>query len=586
MRRYPLLALLLFSTGFLLFHGREAAHSGSWDFIITHDDEYIYWALARGSMEQPAADANPFYYEERLPGNPLPAYLTVTAAGKLAAALGIGVLSLLPAWKILMPFSLWLALFLCLVRLWGRAPGESAALALLVLLSTLFMHGAAQFTLFRFPRPGDGLGLVLLWLSLLVHADKMSARRYVGAMLATGLATMALTPYFTILQVWTLGLQWAYEGWVRRDWSRARPHLVVLAVLFAGACGYLAFILASLDESFWIRAVLDVDRKPERYVHFPSLALYAVVCLGTWAMHRRTGDLTRFDRLVLFVVALDPLTANVRLVLGQDHQIGLHRYYFLVPQIACLLGWAIEKAQILVRDAVFRRIAYWPVLGLVWCEAFVLGHTGLNYFRLLPRDESTFRMYDHSLLLLFLLPPILLGPWAFARFARFARLLRRPLLAGAALALIALAGYGLRESQLQRHNRAIPFSGAYTWLSEHGVEDAVMLTGPSRYTNVDYSMFYADVRPYYNTNGQRFSGDPAAKEHRRFVSAALISGGLPFVLLEFPTIAAKLRHLKLDYVLVARPGPFADKVRKQLAGHINEVYRDERCILWRVVLPE
>ena len=113
-----------------------------------------------------------------------------------------------------------------------------------------------------------------------------------------------------------------------------------------------------------------------------------------------------------------------------------------------------------------------------------------------------------------------------------------------------------------------------------------MLTGLSRYTNVDYSMIYADVRPYYNTTGQRLSGDPVAKEHRRFVSAALISGGLPFVLLEFPTIAAKLRHLKLDYVLVARPGPFADKVRKQLAGHINEVYRDERCILWRVVLLE
>ena len=209
MKGYPLLALLLFGAGFLLFHGREAVHSGSWDYIITHADEYIYWAIARGSMDAPAADANPFYPEERLTGNPLPAYLTVTAAGKVAATLSVGVLSLLPAWKILMPFSLWLALFLCLVRLWAREPGESAALATVVLLSTLFMHGAAQFTLFRFPRPGDGLGLVLLWLSLLVHADKMTARRYGGAMLATGLVTMALTPYFTILQVWTLGLQGA-----------------------------------------------------------------------------------------------------------------------------------------------------------------------------------------------------------------------------------------------------------------------------------------------------------------------------------------------------------------------------------------
>ena len=348
MKCYPFLALLLFSAGFLLFHGREAIHSGSWDFIITHDDEYIYWAIARGSMDTPAADANPFYHEERLTGNPLPAYLTVTAAGKLAAVLDIGVLSLLPAWKILMPFSLWLSLFLCLVRLWGLTPGTSAALAMLVLLSTLFMHGAAQFTLFRFPRPGDGLGLVLLWLSLLVHSNKTSPWRYRSSMLAIGLATMALTPYFTILQVWTLGLQCAYDGWVRRDKLRAYQHLVVLVVLSAGACGYLAFILASLDDSFWIRAVLDIDRAADRYVHFPSLVLYAVVCLGIWAVYRRTGDLTRFDRLVIFTVALDPLTANVRLVLGQDHQIGLHRYYFLVPQIACMLGWAIEKTQILV----------------------------------------------------------------------------------------------------------------------------------------------------------------------------------------------------------------------------------------------
>ena len=33
---------------------------------------------------------------------------------------------------------------------------------------------------------------------------------------------------------------------------------------------------------------------------------------------------------------------------------------------------------------------------------FLLGDPGLNHFRFLPRYESTFRMYDHSLLLLFL----------------------------------------------------------------------------------------------------------------------------------------------------------------------------------------
>ena len=585
MIRYSACALLVFTAGFLLFHGKEAVHSGAWDYIITHDDEYIYWAIARGSMASPASDANPFYHEERTHTNPIPAYLTVTAAGRLAAALDIPVLALLPLWKILLPFSLWLVLFLSLVRLWGYPPGPSAVLAMVVLLSTLFMHGAAQFTLLRFPRPGDGLGLVLLWLSLLVHAENMSRRRYQGAMLATGLATMAITPYFTILQVWTVGLQCGWEWIIRRDWARARSHLLVLLILFVCACGYLGYILMSLDQSPWVSAVLDVDREGERQLHFPSLVLYGAVCLGVFAARRICGALTRLDRLVLFVLALEPLTAHVQLVLGQDRQIGLHRYYFLVPEITCLLGWSIEKMQRLVRDEAFRRIEGWVVGLLSLATVFVLARPQLNYFRYLPRDVSSFQMFDHSLLLLYLLPPLLLGPWIVLRFAVIGQFVRRPLVAGAVIAAMALLGFYLRSSQLHDFNRAIPFSGAYAWLAEQKVADAVLLTGPSPRATVDYSLFYADVKPYYNTNGQRFSHDEVAKEHRRFVYAALMHGGLSVVLPEFTSLGEKLRHLKLDYVLVERIGPHEGHVTSQLAGHIREVYRDDWCVLWQLVVP-
>ena len=126
MIRYSVCALLVFTAGFLLFHGREAAHSGSWDYTITHDDEYIYWAIARGSMAAPASDANPFYHEERNLTNPIPSYLTVTAAGRLAAVLDIQVLALLPLWKIPLPFSLWVvffsAWFACGTIPWELAP--------------------------------------------------------------------------------------------------------------------------------------------------------------------------------------------------------------------------------------------------------------------------------------------------------------------------------------------------------------------------------------------------------------------------------------------------------------------------------
>ena len=590
--RYSIAALLVFSAGFLLFHGREAAHSGSWNYIVTHDDEYIYWALAQGSTASPASDANPFYYEERTERNPIPSYLTVSAAGKLAAALNIQVLALLPLWKILMPFSLWLVLFCSLARLWGYGPAVSAAVSMLILLSTLFLHGSAQFTLFRFPRPGDGLGLMLLWLSLLVHADRMSARRYQVAMLSIGVATMAITPYYTILQVWTVALQGAWDWWVCRDRDNARSHWLVLSVLSALACGYLAYILLRMAESFWVTTVLEVGRVDERHLHLPSLLLCVLVGLVVYAMWRRSGVLTRLDRLVLFVLAIEPLTAHVQLVLGNDHQIGLHRYYFFVPEIACLLGWSVEKMRNLVHDEAFRRVEWWIVVPLALLALFILARPELNYFLYLPRDVSTYDIFDNSLLLLYLIPPLLLGPWFVLRFAAIGRLVARPVATATALVLMACAGFYLRSSQLHEFNRAIPFTGAYEWLAGQQVEDIVLLTGPEQRATVDYGLFYVDAKSYYNTNGQRFSLDEVNKEHRRFVYAATMHGGLSVVLPEFPTLAQKLKHLKLDYILLERcswcfatVGPHEDHITAQLSQYIQEVYRDERCILWQLVVP-
>ena len=584
MIRYSVGALLVFVAGFLLFHGKEAAHSGSWDYVVTHDDEYIYWAIAQGSSASPVSDANPFYYEERTQSNPIPAYLTVTAAGKLAAALDIQVLALLPLWKILMPFSLWLALFVPMVRLWGKSPAVSAAMSMLILLSTLFMHGSVQFTLFRFPRPGDGLGLMLIWLSLLVHADRISVRRYQAGMLATGLATMAITPYYTILQVWTIALQGAWDWFVRRDRDGARTHLVVLAVLLVLAVVYLGYILLRMSESFWVSAVLDAGQAEERHLHWPSLLLYAIVCLGVFAQWRHGGELTRLDRLVLFVLAIEPLTAHVQLVLGQDHQIGLHRYYFFVPQIACLLGWSIEKMQRLVRDVSFRRIEPWVVGCLSLATLVILAGPDTNYFRHLPRDVSTFSMFDHSLFLLYLLPLLLLGPWLFLRYTALGRFVHRPIVVAVAIVAMACSGFYLRSSQLHEYNETIPFTGAYAWLAEHGGDDIVLLTGPSPRATVDYSLFYARAKAYYNTNGQRFSRDEVAKEHRRFVYAATMHGGMSVVLPEFSTLEEKLQHLKLSHILVERLGPYKRQITSQFAQHIREVYRDEQCILWQVVV--
>ncbi len=585
MIRYAIGSLMLFIAGFLIFHGKEAAHSGSWDYVVTHDDEYIYWAIAQGSTASPASDANPFYYEERTRNNPVPSYLAVTAAGRLAAALDIQVLALLPPWKILMPFLSWLVFFLCLVRLWGYNPAISAAVSMLVLLSTLFLHGAAQFTLFRFPRPGDSLWLAILWLSLLVHADRMSPRRYQAVMLAIAFATMAITPYYTILQVWTGALQCAWDWRVRRDWPQARSHLMVMLVLFFCACGYLLFILLHMDESHWVGLVLDVGQAGSRQPHFFSLLLYALICSMVFAAWRACGSLSRLDRLVLFVLALEPLTANVQLVLGQDHQIGLHRYYFLVLEITCLVGWAVEKLQFLVRQAAFRRADIYLAAALGLIAAYVLLSPQLNYFRDLPSDVPTFHSFDNSLQLLGLLPLLLLCPWIVLRFASISRFLRRPLVAVLAIAAIAFCGFYFRSSQLRDFNREIPFTGAYAWLAEHGSKDAVLLTGPPQRSVIDYALFYAGVKSYANPSGQRLSLDAVDMEYRRYVYSSLLHGGLGVVLPEYSSIRQKMKHLKLDYILLEWPSPHEKHVTSQLLGYIREVYRDERCILWELVVP-
>ena len=46
-----------------------------------------------------------------------------------------------------------------------------------------------------------------------------------------------------------------------------------------------------------------------------------------------------------------------------------------------------------------------------------------------------------------------------------------------------------------------------------------------------------------------------------------------------------MKVLKLDYILLEWPSPHEKHVTSQLLGYIREVYRDERCILWELVVP-
>ncbi|SVD28960.1 uncharacterized protein METZ01_LOCUS381814, partial [marine metagenome] len=129
----------------MVLHGREAKISGSWDYVLTHDDEYVAWVMADGASEIPSSDANPFYLQYRGVQNPILYYPTVVLFGRLARLLGDRAIGLLPLWKIGMPFVCWLTLWWCLTHFWGANQRAAACASLAVLSATLLLHGGAQF---------------------------------------------------------------------------------------------------------------------------------------------------------------------------------------------------------------------------------------------------------------------------------------------------------------------------------------------------------------------------------------------------------------------------------------------------------
>jgi len=575
-------AFLVFVVGFFLFYGREAVSSGSWKYIITHDDEYIYWMIARGAADTPRSDANPFYYEERGRTNPIPAYPTVSAAGYLAKMAGVPVLALLPPWKIFMPFFLWLTMFICLVKLWDYPPLPSAAVSMAVLLVTLFLHGGAQFTLFRFPRPMDGLWLTVIWLSLVANPRKLE-RRNGAAVVAVGIGALVVSPYFAILGMWVLICQSLWELLVLRDRTTGFGHLKSFAVLLCLCLGYLLLIFSRLDESKWVRLVLSVGDRESRYVDLTSLCLFGVVCLGVFLARRISGKGTsRLDRLTLAVFAVEPLAANAQLLLGRDYQMSIHRYYFFVIEMACLVGWTVEKLPTLVDRPSFRRFDLWIAGLLVAGEAAFLARPELNYFRYLPRTLASHFVFDNSLLLLGLLPVVCLSAWSAFRFLPVGRLVRKLPVAVSLFAAMALLGFSLRPSQLRQYNQDLPFDGAYAWLNENAQKHEVVLTAPPVRCVVDYAPLYTDLKCYANPAGQRLSEDRKATEYRWFFYVSLMQGLLGTSSEGKEDLRKKIEVFRLDYILVSSPDPYEERIREQLEPFLREVYRDDRCLLWRV----
>ncbi len=577
--------LLLFTVGFIIFHGREALTSGSWRYVITHNDEYGYWAIAKGASETPTSESNPFYAEEAGRRNTFP-YTTSTLTGWLAKLLHVPVMFFFPIWHIGMPFVLWLTFYLCLTRIWRCPSGGAAALALLSLAATLFLRGQCQFLLFRYSRPGDGLWLVMIWLSLVMHPENRSPRK-TAALPFIILVLMWLHPYFVLPVACVAFCEMLWFFFKQKDKRAALWFFGMLAALAAAAFSYKLYIQFNMSENPWLLNFLAGHKAPpdQRKPEWISIFFYTLTAGGIFAYSRFfKTSLTKLDRLLLWLFLLGPAVSNVQVFLPHNYHFESHQYYFFPVHLAALIGWFLEK---LPRVMALESYAKWErpaIYLLAGIEVWVLLTPETNFFRHLPVSDSHFYAFNHSLLLLGLLPAIVLGTLTFLRlqpaadnpFKKYGIKL---------LAALTLLGFLTLPSQLKENNRSLPYDGAYRWLNKNAAPSEVVLTvSPQDRWKEDYLILYTDQKTYLNLPvGNLFSLDSAAKQYRLFFYNALLLGRLREVPIQgLTSLEDKIKRLKLNYLLLRLPSPFQERIQAEFGELAEVVYRDDRCMLWKL----
>lgn len=579
--------LLLFTAGFVLFHGKEALNSGSWKFVITHNDEYSYWTLAQGASETPTSESNPFYYEERGHRNTIP-YTTATLTGWLSKLLHIPVMSFFVPWHIGMPWLTWLIFYLCLTRIWGFARGPSAAVALLSLLTTLYLHGQSQFILMRYSRPGEGLGLLMVWISILMHMNfgRVKLKAFAAGLLAFVL--FWLHPYFIIPGAFVAAGEMLWTLRKTRSFKALVPTLLTFAALAAGALTYWAWIRYNMNQNPWVLEFLASNKSSpeERRADFISIAFFTFLAASVYFFKKVFNrPVSRLDRLVLSMFAMMPVVSNVQVFLPHHYHMESHQYYFYPLQFMLLAGWLAEKTAAASKSGSFVKLEPWLITLAAVSQFFIIKHPELNYFRHMPLSGVSYNVFHHSLLLIEILPAIFIGSCLFTRNPAVRTWFSSSLRTSLFLAAMAIGGFSFLPSQLSENNRNYPFLNAYGWLNKNAEPGEVVLTlSPSRLGQEDYLILQTRQKTYLNLHtAHLLSMDEKAKSYRVMFTTCLLLGSLEQVPIDgLTTLEDKLRRLRLDYILLDLPSPFRQRVESQLRNHIEVVHEDPKSVLWKV----
>ena len=571
----------IFVIGFFIFYGKQASQSGSWKYVIDSPDEYSYWAYAKGASESPRSDGNPFYFEEIGKGSGA-LYPVCFLTGLLAKFFHIQVMTFFPIWHIGMPFGLWLSLYFCFFYFWKYPPGKSAVFALVFLGFCLYLRGLPPDILFRFSRPGDGLWLVFPVISWIMNVDPQKPGLAMG-MGGAGFILCWLGPFWIPLLGVVAGLEWTFQKFMARD-SR-RSHLIFISGLFllAGVMTYfLSLLLNSKDCYVFNNHVVIHLREHGYHAWLIFMLVGAGILFFGKLLHQKW---TTLDRITFYLFLMEPVCGTL---FPAGFQFSSHRYYFFILQIAALTGWLIEKIPKILEQPRWLRLDPWWGAGLALVTLGIVTHSEYSFLRYGVKPDFIQIVEDNSLLLLALLPAITLWVWIFFRFETVRKILRRGVVVPLVVFLI-WNGFSEYSRLVTRvATGPFPFDGAYQWLNRNAQKKDVVLTVPPERLSKDYLILYTDQKSYIQPYGEILArGDRNRdNEYRFLVYMDLLTEDIrrsnygPIV-----SMPDKLRHCKLDYILVDRPSPFGERIREQLAGYIQEVYRDERCLLWRVRVP-
>ncbi len=575
-------AFLVFVMCFFAMYIKEAEKSGSWRYVINNQDEFFYWVTADGVTETPQSDANPFYFEEKGIQLALP-HVTANLFGYAAKFFNLPVLFFFPLWHIGMPFLLWGSMFICFVKIWKYPVFNSAAAALFFIAITFYLKGLSPLIAVRFSHPGDGLWLLVIWLSLITHLDRCSWTR-VAWLWGIAFAAFWLQPMYVIPGC----LVTAAEGlWYlkKRDFSRSSKSFSVLgAVCLAGVLLYIQMKIFPPVSSLLLKESMRFDKTASYGEIIPSFLLYGAVIFSVlFPKMRNKESLTPLDRLTISLFTIEPLIITLSCFLNFAI-ILTHRYYFLLLEMACMFGLVFQNAP-----------GFFQSIKSKYYEKFVLSLFFLLQMLTLWRPELTpfhhgmmtssnfLGMHDNILLISSIFPSSLLVAWMFFRFPVLTSALKNRMILMCGIIVLTGFGFFTFSSGPDELSRKSLFDGAYRWLDRNTPPDSVILTAsPKANGRYDYLPLYTHQKIYRGALSVYL--DRVAQGYRDMFMAALFLGILDEITMDGITdMPGKLRRFRLDYVLIERASPFFNNIEKSLNGHIQEVYRENSCLIWKVL---